>query len=286
MILPCTHDPQATRQVEPAIALLKNLDSDHPDVLRAHGLRPADYHTKLVFRSAVESIRGTYIASSFTGRQGLVAYALEALRANNVVKDFRPMGARERFDFVVMVTTSPKVMAAVEVKGGEGNSINISDRPMWADEFILWCHLDGAIVNQPAYGAGAIIFNRISAEMVKRGKQVDAVVFRDARCNTPLRPCPKYKTKRPSTALGVAPDIFLMPRAIPTEKEPSPSTHDLKSTHLPGRILTAYGVAPEDFGNHVWQVSIELVQGAKGRLARVTRVFHKGELVEARRSVR
>lgn len=286
MVLPCTHDPQATKQVDPTITLLRDLNSTHPDVLKAHGLNPTDYHTKLVFRSAVESIRGTYIASSLTGRQGLVGDALEALRANNLIEAFRPMSARERFDFEVRVTTSPKVMAAVEVKGGEGNSINISDRPIWADEFILWCHLDGAIVNQPAYGAGAIIFNRVSGEMVKRGKHVDAVVFRDARCHSQLRPCPKYKNKQPSEELGVAPDIFLMPQAIPTEDEPRPQVHDLKTTYLPVLILAAYGVPPPEFSNHIWQVSIELVQGAADRFARITKVFHKGKLLEERRSLR
>lgn len=286
MVLPCTHDPQATKQVGPAIILLKDLNSTHPDVLKAHGLNPTDYHAKLVFRSAVESIRGTYIASCLTGRQGLVGHALQVLRAQNLIGDFRPMSARERFDFEVRVTGTPKVMAAVEVKGGEGNSINISDRPIWADEFILWCHLDGAIVNEPAYGAGAIIFNRVSGEMVKRRKQVDAVIFRDARCHTPLRLCPKYKNKQPSKALGVAPDIFLMPRAIPTEEEPNPPSHDLTSTYLPARILTAYGVSPDEFDNHIWQVSIELVPGAGDRLARVTKIFHKGKLLEERRSLR
>lgn len=286
MILPCTHDPRATKQVDPAITLLKSLNTAHPDVLKAHGLNPKDYHEKLVFRSAVESIRGTYIASSLTGRQGLVAEALEVLCKQNLIADFSPMSARERFDFEVKVTTNPKVMAAVEVKGGEGNSINISARPIWADEFILWCHLDGAIVNEPAHGAGAIIFNRVSSELVKRGKQVDAVIFRDARCHTPLRLCPKYKDKQPSKALGVAPDIFLMPRAIPTEEAPKPKTHDLKTTYLPARILAAYGVPPGEFDNHVWQVSIELGRDPNGRLARVTKVFHKGKLIEERHSLR
>ena len=82
----------------------------------------------------------------------------------------------------------------------------------------------------------------VENEMVKRGKHVDVVVFRDARCNTPLRPCPKYKTKRPTAVLGVAPDIFLLPRAIPTEDDPEPKSHDLNNTQLPAKILAAYGV--------------------------------------------
>jgi len=283
MLLPCQNDPNATAQVSPAIDLLRNLDSKHPDVLKTHGVEPADYHSKLVFRSAVESIRGTYIASSLTQRQGLVATVLEAMKQANLIAAYQLQGAAQRFDFQVMLASKPKEMVALEVKGGEGNSINISERPLWANEFILWCHLDGAIVNQPSHGAAAIIFNRVENEMVKRGKHVDVVVFKDARCNTPLRPCPKYKNKLPTTALGVAPDIFLMPEAIPSEHEPEPKPHDLNNTQLPAKILTAHGVAPKDFEEHIWRVSIALVKNAKGDLLRETKVYHMGNLVEWRK---
>ncbi|MCX5991184.1 MAG: hypothetical protein NTZ04_02465 [Chloroflexi bacterium] len=283
MLLPCQNDPGATAQVNPAIDLLRNLDSKHPDVLSAHGVEPADYHSKLVFRSAIESIRGTYIASSLTQRQGLVANVFETMKQMNLIAEYQLQGAAQRFDFQVMLTSQPKEMVAVEVKGGEGNSINISERPLWANEFILWCHLDGAIVNQPSHGAAAIIFNRVENEMVKRGKHVDVVVFRDARCNTPLRPCPKYKNKPPTTVLGVAPDIFLLPRAIPTEDDPEPKSHDLNNTQLPAKILAAYGVAPGDFDEHIWQVNIALVKDDKGRILRETKVYHKGKMVEWRK---
>lgn len=282
MLLPCQNDPSATAQVNPAIELLRTLDSKHPDILRNQGMEPADYHSKLVFRSAVESIRGTYIASSLTQRQGLVATVLETMRQTNLIAEYQAQGATQRFDFQVMLKSQPKEMVAIEVKGGEGNSINISERPLWANEFVLWCHLDGAIVNQPSHGAAAIIFNRVENEMVKRGKHVDALVFKDARCNTPLRPCPKYNEK-PPTPLGVAPDIFLMPAVIPSEDEPEPKTHDLNTIQLPSKILIAHGVAPKDFEDHIWRVNIALVKNSEGDIFRETKVYHKGNLVEWRK---
>jgi hypothetical protein len=282
MLLPCQNDPNATCQVSPTIDLLRTLDSRHPDVLKTHGLNPADYHSKLVFRSAVESIRGTYIASSLTQRQGLVATVLETMKHNKLIAEYQSQGSSQRFDFEVMLTSDPKEMVAVEVKGGEGNSINISERPLWASEFILWCHLDGAIVNQPSHGAAAIVFNRVENEMIKRGKHVDVLVFKDARCGTPLRPCPKYKNK-PTTLLGVAPDIFLMPEAIPSEDQPEPKPHDLNNTRLPAKILIAHGVAPKNFEDHIWRVNIALVKSSKGSLLRETKVYHKGQLVDWRK---
>lgn len=256
--------------------MFQHLDEHHPDVLTMHGLIPADYHSKLVFRSAVESIRGTYIASSLNRRQGLVANVLEFMKQGAFIADYGLQGTLRRFDFEVVMSLRPKKMAAVEVKGGEGNSINISERPLWASEFIVWCHLDGAIVNQPSHGARAMVFNRVSNEMVKRGKLVDALVFKDARCNTPLRPCPKYASKQPSTHLGVAPDIFLMPQRVPSLEDREPPPHDLSSTQMPIKILQAHGVTPQEYQDHLWQVVVALVTDPAGRTVRETKVFHKG----------
>ncbi|MCL5026102.1 MAG: hypothetical protein M1531_06370 [Chloroflexi bacterium] len=246
---------------------------------------PEDYHPKLVFRSAIESIRGSYIASAMTKRQGLVQQALEVAKGTGAIADFQPTSSRQRFDFEVSLTGSPREMAAIEVKGGEGNSINISQRPLWASEFALWCHLDGAIVNEPSYGVSSIIFNRVASEMVKRGKHVDMVFFRDALCNTAVRPCPKCQRTR-SAELGAAPDVFLMPQRLPTENDPKPPFHTMDTVLLPTRILKAYGVAPDEFEDHLWQVSIGLTRDARRRLVREISVYHKGQLVESRRSAR
>jgi hypothetical protein len=282
MLLPCQNDHNATEQVNPTIDLLRNLDIKYPDVLASQGIVPTDYHSKLVFRSAIESIRGTFIASSITPRQELVATVLETMKQSGLIKEYQCQGSTQRFDFQVMLASKPKEMVAIEVKGGEGNSINISERPLWANEFALWCHLDGSIVNQPSHGAAAIIFNRVENEMIKRGKHVDILIFKDARCNTPLRPCPKYK-KAPPTLLGAAPDIFLMPESIPSEQNPEPKPHEISTTRLPAMILTAHGVAPEDFEDHIWRVNIALTHNNKGVYLRETTVYHKGNIVEWRK---
>jgi hypothetical protein len=153
VILPCKHEERVTRQVQPTIDLLTGMDVLHPDVLLQHAIQPADYKGGLVFRSAVESIRGTFIASSTTGREGLVGDVLENLLQRGRIPDYAQSSGRARYDFTVSLERDPDYFAALEVKGGEGNSINISERPLWAREFGVWCHLDGAIVNQPAHGA-------------------------------------------------------------------------------------------------------------------------------------
>ena len=279
MILPCRHEKRVVDQVQPTIDLLTNLDTLHPDVLLDHEIQPADYKGGLVFRSAIESIRGTFIASSKTGREGLVGDVLENLKQRGGIADYEAAGSRRRHDFTVVLERSPDYFAAVEVKGGEGNSINISERPLWAREFGVWCHLDGAIVNQPAHGAHSIV-NRLTNELVRRKKQVDVVFFKDVLCGTPTRPCPKYSGNGIETGLATAPDVFLLPQRVPSLGDPEPPVHTLDTLKLPKLILDLFGVATKDYEKHLWEVRVKVVEIEAGRLRREVRVWHQGELVD------
>lgn len=278
-ILPCTHDPQAVAQIQPTIELLSHLNERHPQVLQQNGINPADYHDKKVFRSAVESIRGSFIASTQTGRHALVETVLNGLRANGRIADYESRAAQRRFDFTVVFSREPRIAAALEVKGGEGNSIDISERPLWAQEFYLWCHLDGAIRNEPSHAVQAIIATRLAGALVRDPRKVvDAVFVRDQLCGTPLRPCPKYAPG--VNPERIAPDIFLFPRHAPTEDDPQPATHTLQSLRLPEMVLQSFGVTQAEYASHLWEVRIQTEnrQRRGGRIQRIRRttIIHRG----------
>lgn len=239
--LPCKYEEKVTRQVQPTINLLSNMDELHPDILLEHEIQPEDYHNGLVFRSAVESIRGTYIASSTPSREGLVKEVLTQLEKHRHIAGFEYSAGSQRYDFTIAIQQNPDYFAALEVKGGEGNSINISDRPYFAREFGVWCHLDGAIVNQPARGAHSIL-NRLTNELVKKKKQVDVLFFKDLLCGTRARPCPKYPGNETHIGINTAPDIFLFPQEVPTLNNPDPSIHNLETLRLPKLILDLFDV--------------------------------------------
>jgi len=279
MILPCKHEERVTRQVRPTIDLLTNMDVLHPGVLLEHAIQPADYKSGLVFRSAVESIRGRFIASSTTGREGLVRDVLENLLQRGCIADYAQSSGRARYDFTVGLERDPDYFVALEVKGGEGNSINISERPLWAREFGVWCHLDGAIVNQPAHGAHSII-NRLTNELVRRRKLVDVLFFKDVLCGTRTRPCPKYPGREDEIGLETAPDVFLFPQRVPSLHDPEPPVHKLDELRLPGMILALFGadVAVQD--RHIWEVHVKILERPNGMLRRVVRVWHQGEVVD------
>jgi hypothetical protein len=281
-MLPCQHNEGVVAQVQPTIDLLTDLDVLHPDILRQHAIRPEDYRGSLVFRSAVESIRGSFAASSVTQRQGLVREVLSRLQARTRIVEFRQTSSRERYDFAIGIERAPDYFAALEVKGGEWNSINISERPLWAREFGVWCHLDGAIVNQPAHGAHSII-NRLANEMVRRQKHVDVVFFKDLLCGTRLRPCPKYAVGSQLNS-QIAPDVLLFPQNVPTLDDPEPPVHTLDSLRLPLMILEMFGIRGNEQDKHVWYIHIQITREDNDRLSRVVEVRHQGQLVDSSKS--
>jgi hypothetical protein len=283
MILPCKHEERVTRQVQPTIDLLANMDELHPDVLLQHAIQPADYKSGLVFRSAIESIRGKFIASSTTGREGLVRDVLENLLQRDHIPDYAQSSGRARYDFTVSIESDPDYFAALEVKGGEGNSINISERPLWAKEFGVWCHLDGAIVNQPAHDAHSII-NRLTNELVRRHKLVDVLFFKDILCGTRTRPCPKYPGQEDRIGLKAAPDVFLFPQRIPSLDDPEPPVHMLDDLRLPTLILELFGVDANTQHKHIWEVHTKIVERPNGMLRRIVQVWHQGEIVDESKS--
>ena len=283
LVLSCKHLEQVTSQVQPTIDLLNNMDEWHPDVLLEHAIQPVDYKSGLVFRSAIESIRGTFIASSKPGREGLVKDVLENLLQRKHIADYEQTASRRRHDFSVALERDPDYFAALEIKGGEGNSINISERPLWAREFGVWSHLDGAIVNQPAHGVHSII-NRLTNELVRRDKLVDVLFIKDVLCGTRTRPCPKYPGQEDKVGFSTAPDVFLFPQRIPSLNEPEPPVHTLDTLRLPGLILELFDVDVTARDKHTWKVRVKVVELPDGRLRREVKVWHQGKVVDQSKS--
>lgn len=277
-MLPCIHDTKITNQVQPTIDLLVDMDKLHADVLLGHSIQPEDYKNSLVFRSAVESIRGNFIASSTNAREGFVGAVLRDLKERNQIVAYDHNRSRSRFDFTVQLQQDPDVFAALEVKGGEGNSINISDRERWMSEFGVWSHLDGAVVNQPAHGAQSIV-NRITNELVRRGKQVDMLFIKDTLCGTRARPCPKYQGQERDIGLKGAPDVFLFPTQRPSPNNPRPPTHTLESLIMPKLILDCFDVPRKRYSEHVWEVSVEWIELSENRARRHIQVRHQGKQI-------
>ena len=213
----------------------------------------------------------------------MVKDVLENLFQRKLICDYEHSGSRARFDFEIAIRRNPDYFIALEVKGGEGNSINISERPIWAKEFGVWSHLDGAIVNQPSHGVHSII-NRLTNELVRRGKRADMLFIKDILCGTRTKPCPKYPGEEETIGFQAAPDIFLFPQDIPSVDNPKPPVHTLETLELPSLILSLFGIPEDEYKRHVWKVQVELITLDDGRFQRYVEVRHQGEIVDRSRS--
>lgn len=273
-LVPCENSPEIAGQVEPTVDLLVHLDETHPDVLESAGISPAHYHAGHVFRSAVETIRGQQAARQKSPRELFVAGILTRMREAHHIVSFEHTRPGVRWDFDLVLDKSPERRAAIEVKGGEGNSLNISNRPPGVAEFLIWCHIDGSIKNSPSAGVRSIV-SRIVADIVKAPKQIDALIVRDRLCGTSARPCPKYTGQEPPH-LGPAPDIFLFPAGVPLfGGNEHPPVNTSASCVLPFRLLDLFGVPNDQRDSHVHSVDIRLFY-RDGRPMREVAVSQEG----------
>lgn len=183
------------------------------------------------------------------------------MHAAGLLQSYEHTASGVRWDFEVRLDKNPVRDVAIEVKGGEGNSLNISNRPDSAAEFVIWCHIDGSLKNSPAKGTRAIL-GRIVADIIKAPKRIDALIIRDAICGSAARPCPKY-VDYIYPILGPAPDVFLFPARIPSfGKDLHPQVHAQSTCVFPFRVLQLFGVQPTDNDAHVHYVDIRLFHDA------------------------
>ncbi|MGI8922980.1 MAG: hypothetical protein ACR2HJ_02895 [Fimbriimonadales bacterium] len=256
-VLPCVNSELIVQQVRPTVELLINLDQSHPDILANAVIDPAHYHRSNVFRSAIETIRGQQAAIQTVPREQFVGRILEAMEDKGLLSSAQKTPPGVRWDFTAELETNPRRRVAIEVKGGEGNSLNLSNRPPDYQEFIIWSHLDGSVIHSPARGAQAVI-GRVVADIIKAPKQIDALIFRDKLCGTEARPCPKYAGGS-HPVLGPAPDIFLLPSAVPIfGRDLHPPVHTEATCSFPFRLLDFFGVSIENRPIHVHTVDIRL----------------------------
>lgn len=232
-MIPCTRNDALRRRIEDFAETIKT----QAHLLGDHGLDETEFYQSGILRGAVERIRGQYSAARAEKRQ-FIRRILNHLQDNGHVQDYEEAAGGTRYDFLVRMVTG--ATAAVSVKGClDGNNTNVFQRPPEVDEFVIWsiCTSPGA---DPRLNAWSGIHTRLSTEIILRHQQVDAVVIWDWRCGTMGRPCPKLARHQEEgirlTEVGpwrlTPPCIYLMPSAIPSEKEPAPVPRSLQQVPL------------------------------------------------------
>lgn len=208
----------------------------------------------LIKLAVINSIKGKIIASEAKSRQKFVEDVFLDKAKKYQFLDYEDISGREKCDF--QGTFKDGIKFGLEVKGGEGNSLTILNRPSDCDIFIVWSHLD--VMSNTPYENMRSVLGRIVKQMINRDERkqhVNFLVFYDKW----------YLTGLKTFKIGhVLPDVFVFPESIPTLENLKPEILDFNDNIF---IKSFYSIFDNNYDlnssevlSHIWKVSISILQ--------------------------
>lgn len=231
-VIPCQQNPLLRQQIEELAEALKT----QAHTLGTHGLDEKDFYNSGLFRGAIERVRGQFSAT-MRGKREFVQHTLNHMEDGGHIAGWNQTEDSNRNDYAVRLNSGRT--AVIDLKGClDGNNTNIFERPLGADEFVVWslCTNTGA---DPRRNAWSGIHTRLSAEMIFRQQRVDGLVVWDMVCATVGRPCPKVAGDPDASRMtDVGPFrtppacIYVLPAAIPDAALPHADAQSLDQVEL------------------------------------------------------
>ena len=238
--IPCEKNAELRKKIQEFAEVLKT----QAHTLGEHGLDEREFYHSGLFRGAIERIRGQFSAS-MREKRDFVARVLSYMQDHGFIADWESAGEANRHDYAVDLNNGRK--AIIELKGClDGNNTTIFERPLHADEFIIWsvCSNPGA---DPRHNLWSGIHTRLSAEVIDRQQQIDGVVVWDWICGTIARPCPKLRDREDRlTDVGPyrlpPPCIYLFPATVPSPRNnPNPRINQLADVGILDAMHRCFG---------------------------------------------
>jgi hypothetical protein len=237
-VIPCQQNKGLKEQIERFAEVLKT----EAHRLGDHGLEERDFYNSGLFRGAIERVRGQFSATTSPKRE-FVQHVLNHMQDRGLISDWDRTEGANRNDYRVRLSNNR--VAVIDLKGClDGNNTNIFERPIDADEFVIWsvCTNIGA---NPRRNAWSGIHTRLSAEMIARDQRVDGVVIWDMVCGTVGRPCPKLEDAARTTNIGPfrtpPPCIYVFPSNVPNQTCPSVSARQLVDVAMLNAFHQCFG---------------------------------------------
>jgi len=212
--------------------------------LGTHGLSEEEFYKQGILRGAVEKMRGVYSAT-MRDKRVFIRHILNHLQDANLIKDWEPTGAKNRYDYLVQFETGR--LAAFEAKGClDGANTTIFEAPQQANEVVVWSICTNP-TSDPRRNAWSGIHTRLSADIISNQKRVDGLVIWDMLCGTVDRPCPKLAVA-PDRITEVAqfklppPCIYVFPGTVPhARNNPHPVAQKLEDVLLLQALHKCFG---------------------------------------------
>jgi hypothetical protein len=208
---------------------------------------------KLIKLSIINSIKGEQIAHEERSRQDFVVDVyLEPARKQKMLQ-YEDLSQTGKCDFVgTLFSDSRGKRFGLEVKGGEGNSVTLLDRPRDAETFVVWSHLD-VMSNTPAENMRAVL-GRVVKQMInadEKRQKVDFLVFYDEWYRNGV------KTFREGKSV---PDVFVFPSSIPTKTQPHPTLPSIEGDLFLTTLFKVVGGIGLDAEakRHIWYCDVRI----------------------------
>ncbi|ELZ39763.1 hypothetical protein [Halorubrum tebenquichense] len=224
--------------------LVQNLPQDHPGIFEAHDVSARDYSRNL--DTAIHSLDGTIKAKRGKDNEDVVREVFLGPGQEAGLLEFTDQRGSERIDFKGTLATGDTF--AMDVKGGEGQSIGHLLVPSNTDVLSLWSERNSRNTKSPASRLNEVI-NRAVRWSLNQSEDLSVMVVRDEPAGA-------------RTDEGeVIPDVVVFPEEFPTPENPNPSMpdiDDLEYARIVFEILTGNGdLSAEETRKHIWWHELE-----------------------------
>lgn len=196
--------------------LIKSLGNEHPEVFEDREITPGDYQREL--KDAVFSLGGTFRQSHGADNEDIVRNVFLEPAAEQGYLTFTDQRGSERIDFKGRLTDTGEVFA-MDVKGGEGQSIGHLLVPTNTDSLLLWSERNARNTKSPSARLNEVI-NRAVRWGLNQDEDPRYMIIRD--------PPAGARTENGR----VIPDVVVFPTEYPSPGNPDPAMPGLDDLHF------------------------------------------------------
>jgi len=235
-------------------AFLLDLDERHPEIFDEETFTVADYQREL--KPAIFSLGGELRQQHGASNEDTVQEVFLEPAQENGYLTYRDQRGAERIDFKGRLTQTDEIFA-LDVKGGEGQSIGHLLVPSNTDTLVLWSERNARNTKSPGSRLNEVI-NRAVRWGFNQDEDVTAMVNRDEPAGA-------------RTDDGrVIPDVIVFPEYFPTPTEPDPPLQNLDDLHflevLYDTLIGEDDLYSETVQKHLWFHELRLQEKSGGHV--------------------
>lgn len=243
-----TDEREAT--IESIKSLVRNLGERHPEIFAEEPISVEDYERE--FREALLSLGGDLRQGHGADNEETVRQVFLKPAAEAGYLTFEDQSGGERIDFKGRLDRTGEVFA-MDVKGGEGQSIGHLLVPSNTEVLVLWSERNARNTKSPASRLNEVV-NRAVRWGFNQGEDVAAMVIRDEPAGA-------------RTDEGrVIPDVVVFPEQFPTPSEPDPPMRDPDDLHflevLYETLIGEADLSADEVQKHLWLHELRLEEGS------------------------